>query len=310
MTHCDIDNLIHDEALRLGFSACGYASVEDVDARVYTHWQRWIEQGKHADMQYMERHSDIRRNPQGLLPQARTIISVALNYSPPEMLPREHPQFARYAYGEDYHTIMRDLLQQLVQFIQSLSPCDCRICCDTAPIFERYWATKAGIGFIGRNSQLIIPHQGSYFFIGEILTTLTLTPSTPLNINCGSCRRCIDACPMSAIADDGSIDARRCISCQTIENRGELPKTVTEQLGRRIYGCDTCQEVCPHNRHTQPTAIKRLFPLPQLKELSYDRLKNLSKEEFDTIFRHSAVKRAKYAGLMRNWSALNPELFE
>ncbi len=310
MTHCNISDLIHNEALRLGFSACGFATVEDVDADVYAHWQQWIEQGKHAEMQYMERHADIRHNPQGLLTNAHTVISVALNYYPSEAMPAENPQFARYAYGEDYHVIMRDMLQQLSQFVQSLSPCQCRVCCDTAPIFERYWAAKAGIGFTGRNSQLIIPHRGSYFFLGEILTTLTLPPSTPLDIGCGNCHRCIDACPMGAIAEDGSIDARHCISCQTIENRGELPATVAKQLGRRIYGCDTCQDVCPHNRHAQPTTIERLQPLAQLKELSYDRLKNLTKEDFDTIFRHSAIKRTKYNGLMRNHAALDPNLFK
>lgn len=302
---------IENEARRLGFSACGFASVGDVDDTVYARWQAWIADGKHDAMHYMERYPDLRRNPQGLLPGAHTVIVLTLNYCPADTLPHDHPQFARYAYGMDYHDIMRGKLQELAQHIQSLSPCECRVCCDTAPIFERYWAVQAGIGFIGRNSQLIIPQQGSYFFLGEVLTTLTIpaTPATPAR-ECGTCRRCIEACPVGAIAADGTIDARKCISCQTIENKGALPPTVVKNMGRRVYGCDTCQEVCPHNINAQPGTIEELQPAEWLKSLNYHRLKNLSPEEFRSLFRHSAIKRAKYEGLMRNINALDPTLFE
>jgi epoxyqueuosine reductase len=310
-THYELATLIRDEALRLGFSACGFASVSDVDEVVYNRWQEWIACGKHDKMQYMERYADVRSNPQSLLPEARTVISVALNYYPAEPMPDENPRFARYAYGDDYHEIIREKLQELSQYIQSLSPCRCRVCCDTAPIFERYWAVQAGIGFIGRNSQLIIPHRGSYFFLGELLTTLPLpATNTKHERLCGECHRCVQACPVGAIGQDGTIDARLCISCQTIENRGELPSIVIERMGKRVYGCDTCQEVCPHNIHACPTTIKELQPHTEMKNLSYNRLKNLTKEEFQTIFRRSAIKRAKYEGLMRNITSLDPTLFE
>ena len=301
---------IRNAALQLGFSACGFASVADVAPIVYNRWKEWIADGKHDTMQYMERYGDIRLNPQGLLPNARSIISVALNYYPSQRMPDCNPRFAFYAYGQDYHTIVRQKLQALQQYIQSLVDCECRICCDTAPIFERYWAQKAGLGFIGRNSQLIIPGKGSCFFLGELITTLDLPASTPVEDGCGTCRRCIDGCPVRAIGEDGMIDARRCISCQTIENRNEIPVEVAERMGRRVYGCDTCQELCPYNKEAEPTDIIELKPSAEFESLNYERLRTLTADEFAHIFRHSAVKRVKYAGLMRNVEALNKSLFE
>lgn len=306
----DWQEAIRKKALEIGFSACGFASVQDVPDAIFDHWQDWVATGKHASMGYMEQHAAIRRNPQGLLPNARTVVSVALNYYPAQSMPAENPRFARYAYGADYHDVMRRMLGNLAQFIQSLSPCECRCCCDTAPIFERYWAVQAGVGFRGRNSQLIIPQQGSYFFLGEVLTTLDLPASQPIAQQCGECRKCIDACPVRAISPDTTIDARRCISCQTIENREEIPTEVKKRLGRRVYGCDTCQEVCPHNCNAKPTAIEALAPLPQLHTLTYERLRTLTPTDFSCIFAGSAVKRAKYNGLMRNVEALDASLFE
>lgn len=306
----DFTAAIREKAIQIGFSACGFARVHDVPDEVYNHWQEWIAAGKHATMGYMEQHAALRRNPQELLPEAHSVISVALNYYPAEDMPVGNPRFARYAYGRDYHDVMRSMLGELVQYIQSLQCCDCRCCCDTAPIFERYWAVQAGIGFTGRNSQLIIPGKGSYFFLGEILTTLNLSPSQPIESQCGDCRKCIDACPVRAISDNRMIDARCCISCQTIENRGEIPADVVRRMGRRVYGCDTCQEVCPHNRYATPTTNAALAPRPELSALTYSRLMTLTQADFSRIFAGSAVKRAKYQGLMRNVEALDPTLFE
>ena len=308
--YSDIVDAIRAKAQEIGFAACGFASVGDVPDAVYKHWQEWIAAGKHASMSYMEQHAVLRRNPQELLPGARTVISLALNYYPAESMPAANPRFARYAYGEDYHDVMRRMMGELVQHIQSLRCCDCRCCCDTAPIFERYWAVQAGVGFIGRNSQLIIPDSGSYFFLGEVLTTLELPASQPLLSQCGSCRKCIDACPVGAISEDRSIDARRCISCQTIENRGVIPAEVAQRMGRRVYGCDTCQEVCPHNSHATPTTVEAFKPNEEFSTLTYQRLCRLTQDDFSRIFARSAVKRAKYQGLMRNVEALDPKLFE
>jgi epoxyqueuosine reductase len=310
LRHYNVTDAIRAKALEIGFSACGFALVSDVPDAVYQHWHEWIASGKQSSMGYMEQHATLRRNPQGLLPDARTVISLALNYYPSESIPAGNPRFARYAYGADYHDVMRRMMGELVEYIQSLQCCDCRCCCDTAPIFERYWAVQAGLGFVGRNSQLIIPGRGSYFFLGEVLTTLTLQPDQPLKSQCGDCRKCIDACPVGAIGEDRSIDARRCISCQTIENRDAIPAEVAQRLGRRVYGCDTCQEVCPHNRHATPTHVAAFAPRAEFLTLTYQRMRQLTQADFSRIFAGSAVKRAKYQGLMRNVEALDPNLFE
>lgn len=310
LTPSETVEAIRSEAIRIGFSACGFASVADVPAEVWNGWQKWIAAGKHDAMSYMERYGDLRRNPIGLLDGAQTIICVALNYYPAQEPPPTYPRFAYYAYGKDYHVVLREMIQQLAQFVQTLVGGDFRICCDTAPIFERYWATRAGIGFIGRNSQLILPEKGSYFYLGELLTTASLPPSAMIGLDCGKCRRCIDACPTQAIGENRTIDARRCISCQTIENKATIPPDVATRLGHRVYGCDTCQQVCPYNRYATPTAIADLHPNEEFLALSYKKLKNLSQEDYCRIFRHSAVKRAKYKGLMRNIAALDPRLFD
>lgn len=305
-------HLIQSEALRLGFSACGFAPVAEVHEEVLTRWREWIARGENDCMQYMENHAHIRHNPQELLSQARTVISLAVNYYPATPLPQENPRIAYYAYGRDYHEVVRDMMQCLAQYIHNHIDSDAcmRLCCDTAPIFERYWAQQAGVGFVGRNSQLIIPDAGSYFFLGEIITTLDIEPSAPLVTTCGGCRKCIEACPVGAISEDGRIDARKCISCRTIENRNDIPRQVAERMGRRVYGCDTCQEVCPHNRMARATTIPEFAPHSELSSLTYHHLKSLTREEYNTIFRHSAVKRAKYEGLMRNVAALDSSLFE
>lgn len=309
-TPSDLAAAIRAEAQRLGFAACGFASVGAVPSEVMASWQRWIEQGRHACMAYMERYGEVRRHPALLLEGARTVVCVAMNYYPACELPRSHPRFAYYAYGRDYHEVMRERLGELAVFMEHLSPCSNRVCCDTAPLFERYWAQRAGIGFIGRHSQLILPKAGSYFFLGEILTTMSLPSSSAVTGDCGSCRRCVDACPTHAICDDGTIDARRCLSCQTIENRGAIPADVAACMGRRLYGCDTCQQVCPYNEAALPTQEAAFRPSDEIKELSYERLRHLSREEFTRIFRHSAVKRVKYEGLMRNVAALDADLFK
>lgn len=310
LTPSDLASSIRREAQKLGFAVCGFAPAGDVPAAVIETWGGWVESGKHACMSYMERYGEVRRNPAMLLDGANTVVCVAMNYYPAEELPPRHPRFAYYAYGQDYHEVMRERLGRLAAFMEQVPGCRNRVCCDTAPIFERYWAERAGIGFIGRHSQLIVPGAGSYFFLGEILTTLSLPPSQPVAGGCGDCRRCIEACPTHAICEDGTVDARRCLSCQTIENRGVLPAAVAARMGMRVYGCDTCQQVCPCNEGALPAEEALWQPSEEMKSLSYERLSHLSREEFAQIFRHSAVKRVKYEGLMRNVNALNPALFE
>lgn len=203
-----------------------------------------------------------------------------------------------YARGDDYHEVVRERLSAMADEISGLWGGDTRVCVDTAPLRERYWAMKAGLGFIGRNNHLIIPGHGSYFFLGEILTTLRFHPDTPLETGCGNCHRCIDACPGGALTPDGAIDTRRCLSYLTIEHRGELPEGT--RLGNRIYGCDECQRACPHNRQAAATAERRFHPRPAIMSLTRDDIDSMTQEQFSTIFSHSAVKRAKLAGLKRN----------
>jgi epoxyqueuosine reductase len=256
-------------------------------------------------MYYLTAHGDLRSDPRLLLDGARTVISVALNYYPVRFLRNDQYQFAWYAYGADYHEVMRDKLHRLSAYLQSLVPkAAVRVCCDTAPLLERYWAWQAGLGWIGKNTQLIMPHAGSCFFLGEILTTAELEVDRPYPNRCGSCRRCLDACPAGALTAPCRLDARRCLSYLTIEYRGELPAATATQLGNRVYGCDECQRACPHNRWVTPTSEPALQPSAAFLSLDKAQLQHMTESEFRTVFGNSAVRRTKYLGLMRNVHAI------
>lgn len=283
--------------LDAGATSVGFAKAKPVDDIAAKQFSNWIKAGYHANMQYLNRYHDQRNNPQLLLDGTRTVISAAFNYYSPDI---DSPlQWAKYALGDDYHDIIRKRLSLVADTIAATTGAQCRVCVDTAPIRERYWATRAGIGFIGRNNQLIIPGAGSYFFLGEILTTLDIQPDKPLSAtNCGNCRRCIDACPGKALNGHGQMDARRCISYLTIEHRGELPAHT--HLGDRIYGCDECQRVCPHNQLAVPTTLPELTPRVEITCLTANDILSMRPERFSAIFRNSAIKRTKLTGLQRN----------
>lgn len=305
METVEIKERIRAFALECGFDACGFAEARPVDAAVKTSYRSWIEEGKHFCMDYMARNMEVRDDPRLLLEGANTVISLALNYYPAEFQPHGAPQFSYYAYGKDYHEVVKAKLRQVAAFIAHEWDGVCRVCVDTAPLRERYWAQQAGIGFIGRNNQLILPGKGSYFFLGEILTTLQLAPDAPCLITCGNCRKCTGACPAEALPGNyGALDARRCISCLTIEYRGPLTPEMTAALGNRVYGCDECQKACPHNRFACPTAVKEFAPSPEFLSLDYNSMEEMTEHCFQRIFKGSAVKRAKYSGLMRNLTAI------
>jgi epoxyqueuosine reductase len=298
---------IKDEALRLGFSACGFAKAEPVADEVAQLVDHWVDMGYHADMQYMERNRHLRLDPTQLVPGCRTLIVVALNYYPKQPLPQEAYQIAYYAYGKDYHRVVKDKLHQLFAHIKNLVPeAEGRAFCDTAPLLERYWAVRAGLGFIGRNRQLIIPGKGSYFFLGVLAVNVDLAPSLtalPSNVvSCGDCKRCLIACPTKALTLEG-IDCRRCLSYLTIENRGEIPDEMAKKLGHRIYGCDTCQRACPHNRYGLPTEEESFGMSPEMAAMTPKDWQNLTPERYKELFKHSAMERAGYEGLMRNLKA-------
>lgn len=295
---------LRERILACGFDACGFARVHPVADAAVAEYRSWLEAGKHFTMGYMENHQEVRDNPALLLDGARTVICVALNYYPRQLQPADAPQFSYYAYGKDYHDVIRRKLAEVTDYMQSTTGCRCRVCVDSAPIRERYWAQEAGIGFVGRNNQLIIPGKGSYFFLAEIVTTLEFEPDEPCRLRCADCRRCVDACPACALPGDyAALDARSCLSCLTIEYRNELDEKVAEKLGKRVYGCDECQKVCPHNRFAQPTGVDEFVPASEFLSLTFDSLRQMSEDDFRRIFKGSAVKRAKYAGLMRNVEA-------
>ena len=294
-------NDIKAEALRLGFFACGIARAEPVDDAVAASFRKWLRQGGHAGMGYMDNHTDMRLDPRLLMPEVKSIISVALNYAPAERIPEGQPQLAVYAYGQDYHDVVKQKLHQLAL---SMGVGCYRAFCDSAPVLERYWAVKAGLGWTGRNHQLIIPHAGSMFFLGELFVDIELDYDHPMTNRCGNCHACIDACPTGAICvtEEGTsmFDANYCLSYQTIENRGDIPHPIAEKMGDTIYGCDRCQEACPWNRFATPTTEPQLQPKPELLGMTRERWAELTVEEYRSLFKGSAVKRAKYEGLMRN----------
>lgn len=312
-----------------GAIAWGVAAAVPVDDEAWERRNRWIAGGCNAGMDYLDRYPDVRRDPRNLLEGARSIIVGAFSYYPSQRQHPSAPQFAWYAYGRDYHEVLRTRLQQAADTIAAMRPgATFRICVDTAPVMERYWAVKAGVGFIGRNAQLIVPGYGSACFLGEIVTDIPLTPSAPCTLACpDGCDLCIRACPGHALSQNltavrppsgsttdvaitesprpyATVDARRCLSYLTIEHRGPLPEGAPHP-GRRIYGCDTCQTVCPFNRHSQPTAIPEFAPSPALLSITDADIAALTPEAFSTLFRHSAIKRAKLAGLLRNLAAIS-----
>ncbi len=296
---------IRQKALSLGFSACGFAVAEAIAPVAADRYSQWLAEGRNGSMDYMNNYLDLRLDPRTLLEGTQTVISLAVNYYPASFQPSDAPQFAYYAYGHDYHDTVRSMLLQLAEFVKAEYGGECRCCVDTAPLRERYWAQQSGIGFIGRNNQLIIPGKGSFFFLGEILSTLPLPADSSSALHCGNCRRCVDACPTGALNADGSgLDARRCISCMTIEHRGELPTEVAQRLGNRVYGCDECQKACPHNRFASPTEVSDFAPSEEFLSLNYENMPEMTEDDYRRIFRRSAVKRAKYAGLMRNINTL------
>lgn len=301
LTHLHPKQLIADEALKVGFTKVGFAKAEPIANEAAMRYHKWIEKGMHGEMAYLERYDEVRCDPRLLLEGARTIIVCAMNYFPQQRQPNDVPQIASYALGRDYHEVVKERLAQLAQFINDNLGGNTRVCVDTAPIRERYWAVKAGVGFMGTNNQLIIPGRGSHFFLGEVLTTIDLEPDEPCRQSCMACGRCVKECPTRAISPEGYVDASRCLSYLTIEYRGDLPEGL--DLGNCVYGCDVCQVVCPHNCNAQPTLIQDFKPYEALLALDRNAIENMTLEQFAETFRHSAIKRTRLAGLQRNLRA-------
>lgn len=302
---------IKEYAREIGFDAIGICKAEPVNETAKQHLSAWLAAAYGAEMEYLSRNVDKRENPALLVEGAKSVICVALNYYPHRKLPDLSPQIAYYAYGKDYHDVLKDKLRKLFAFIKTLLPeVSGREFVDTAPLLERYWAARAGIGFIGKNTMLIIPRKGSYFFLGEIVIDTELEYDSPINISCGSCTRCREACPTRAFEKPYCLNSRKCISYQTIENRGEIDKEIIPHMTNNLYGCDICQKVCPFNSFAKPHSTDEFLPTDEFLSLDCRLWQNMSEDDYRRIFKGSAVKRAKYSGLMRNFDALKSNAIE
>jgi epoxyqueuosine reductase len=299
----NISQAIKDCAVELGFSACAIVPA-DFLSEEKEHLHSWLGKNMHGEMEYMARNIEKRLDPRLLQNDAQTIVIVLQNYFPSKhQADQEAPVLSKYAYGKDYHFVIKRKLNKLLEFIQEKAgPCSARSFTDSAPVLERAWARRAGLGWIGKNSNLISIHHGSFFFIGELILDIRLPYDTPKAVSdhCGSCTRCIDACPTKAIVANRVVDATKCISYQTIENKGDIDNSLAGKFENRVFGCDICQDVCPWNLKSEPHQEPLFEPHPKLASLTRHEWHHMERTLFNELFRNSAVKRAGYGGLKRN----------
>jgi epoxyqueuosine reductase len=298
--------IIKRESTRLGFDYCGISKAEklDEDAR---RLETWLQKGMQGSMQYMERFFDMRVDPRLLVPGARSVITLLKNYYPSERQLPGVPRISKYAYGRDYHEVIRASLNELLDSLRTkIGDITGRGFVDSAPVLERSWAAKSGLGWIGKNGNLIDKNSGSFYFIATLITDLDLEPDGGLVKDyCGTCTRCIDACPTEAILPGKVIDGSRCISYFTIELKDALiDEGMQGKFDNWMFGCDTCQDVCPWNRFTKPHHEPAFEPLPAILNLSSSQWEEMTEESFKSIFRNSPLKRSKYAGIKRNLTFL------
>jgi len=302
---------IKDRAVALGFDLVGVASAEPSRFRDY--FRKWLDDGQAGSMAYLNNRFDERADPAAYFPGAQSVICVALNYYT-ELEPRppaesgQQGRVARYALGEDYHKLIKDRLYSLADWIREATHCRTRCGVDTAPVMEKELAARAGIGWVGKNTCVINPEIGSWLLLGEILTTLSLPADAPATDHCGSCTRCIDACPTSAIVGPYQLDARRCISYLTIEHRGEIPPDLHAPIGDWLYGCDVCQDVCPHNRRAPTTTDPAMQPRFTSGSLNVNDVLRWTDEDYRSAVKGSAMKRVKLPQLQRNAAIVTSNL--
>ncbi|MBT8204530.1 MAG: tRNA epoxyqueuosine(34) reductase QueG [Eudoraea sp.] len=300
LNHHNFTNLIKAEAKRLGFLSCGISKAEFLEEEA-PRLESWLKKGMQGEMQYMENHFDKRLDPRLLVDGAKSVISVLLNYFPEKTQEEGTYKISRYAYGQDYHQVMKTKLRELMHFIQEeIGEVSGRAFVDSAPVLDKAWAVRSGLGWMGKNSNLLTQQLGSYYFIGELILDLELEYDSPTTDHCGSCTACIDACPTEAIAAPYVVDGSKCISYFTIELKNEIPNEVKGQFDDWIFGCDVCQEVCPWNRFSKPHQEPLFNPHPELLSMSKKDWEEITEEVFQKLFKKSAVKRTKFSGLQRN----------
>jgi len=293
--------LIKEEALRLGFSFVGISKAEFLEEEA-PRLEKWLKEKRHGEMSYMENHFDKRLNPTLLVEGSKTVISLLYNYyTDKKQDDPTAPKISTYAYGEDYHYVIKHRLKSLLHFIQEeIGEVDARVFTDSAPVLDKAWAKRAGLGWIGKNGNLINKNQGSYFFIAEIILDLDLTHDFPIQDYCGTCTKCIDACPTEAIIQPYVVDGSKCISYFTIELKDAIPQEVKGKMDNWMFGCDVCQQVCPWNRFSLQHNEPAFNPHPDLLSLTKNDWAELQQDTFKELFKVSAVKRTKFEGLKRN----------
>jgi len=295
-------------AAQLGFDFCGIAKAArlDEDAK---RLESWLNKGMHGSMHYMERYFDMRIDPGKLVPGAKSVITLLLNYFPNERQHNDELKISKYAYGKDYHEVIREKLNKYIENIRSeIGDFHGRGFVDSAPVLERTWAQRSGLGWVAKNGNLINKQMGSFFFIATLITDLDLVPDEPFAKDyCGTCTRCIDACPTDAILPGKIVDGSKCISYFTIELKDMLiPSEMKGKFENWAFGCDICQDVCPWNRFSKPTNEIEFIPLPGILNISTKEWEAMTEEKFKSIFKHSALNRSKLKGIQRNLKFLQP----
>ena len=291
----------------MGFLQCGISKAGFLEEEA-PRLEKWLNANMHGEMGYMANHFDKRLDPTKLVDGAKSVITVLLNYFPEEtQKDAEAPKISKYAYGADYHHVIKGKLKELVDFInEEIGEVDGRAFVDSAPVLDKAWAAKSGLGWIGKNTNLIHPKNGSFFFIGELILNIELVPDQPIMDHCGTCTACIDACPTEAIVAPYVVDGSKCISYFTIELKDAIPTSMKGQFDDWAFGCDTCQDVCPWNRFSKPHTEPQFNPHPEMLDMTKKDWDELTEDVFKKVFQKSAVKRTKFNGLKRNIEFLKP----
>lgn len=298
----DVTHFLKQRAYQLGFDFVGISAATELSEEA-RQLEQWLNRGFHGKMSYMENHFDKRIDPRKLVEGAKSVVTLLYNYHTSEKQYDDNaPKISKYAYGTDYHYVIKDKLKQLLNDLtEKVGHINGRCFVDSAPVLEREWAKRSGTGWLGKNTLLIHPKQGSYFFLAELIIDIPLDYDSPMKDYCGTCRRCIDACPTEAIAPSGFLlDASKCISYVTIELKEAIPDTFAGKMDNWMYGCDICQEVCPWNRFAKQHQEPAFAPKPQLLEMTKEDWQEITQDVFSQLFSKSAVKRTKYEGLIRN----------
>ena len=292
--------LIKAEASRLGFMSCGISKAGFLEEEAHR-LENYLKNNMHGEMKYMENHFDKRLDPTKLVEGSKSVISLLLNYFPEASQREGSYKISKYAYGTDYHFVIKDKLKDLLQYIQQeIGEVEGRAFVDSAPVLDKAWAAKSGLGWIGKNSNLLSKKAGSFFFVAELIVDLELEYDAPVTDHCGSCTACIDACPTDAIVEPYRVDGSKCISYFTIELKDQLPQEVKGKFADWMFGCDICQDVCPWNRFSKPHNEPLFNPHPELLSMTKKDWEEITEDTFRKVFKKSAVKRTKYSGLARN----------